>query len=263
MANNIIDLPIKTALITGASEGIGREFAHQLARAGFTITAVARNERRLRELVEELANGDHKIVVSDLSQPAGVENVVSHIRRTHYDLVVNNAGYGVYGIFEDTDLKSLRNMMDVNCTAVLEIAHAYLKTAKRGDALINVSSTASELPMAFAGAYAATKGFVTMLSESIWYEQIKKGVYVMALCPGMTATQFHTRAGGRAGQIPAFFSQTPAQVVGRALKKLRGRRAPVVLCGPQRPLIFMSRFLPRRLVVYLAGRVLEWGFAHK
>jgi len=252
----------KSALVTGASEGIGREFARQLARDGFVVTAVARNENRLQDLVKELGGGAHSYLVADLSQPAGVERVVTKFQETHYDLVVNNAGYGVYGVFEETDLKSLRDMMEVNCTAVVEIAHAYLKTAKTGDALINVSSTASELPMAFAGVYAATKGFVTMFSESIWYEQLQKGVYVMALCPGMTSTQFHTRAGGHAGQIPAFFSQTPSQVVRRALKKLRGRCAPVVLCGPQRPLIFLSRFLPRRLVVYLAGRVLAWGFAH-
>ena len=83
----------------------------------------------------------------------------------------------------------------------------------------------------------------------------------MALCPGMTESKFHQRAGGHEGQIPKWFSQTPEQVVDIALRALKKRSQPVVVCGPQKPLIFLSKFLPRKWVIWTAGKVLDWGLA--
>ena len=236
----------KKALVTGASEGIGRAFARMLTEAGYEVTAVARNEARLKEL-------DARAVVADLTDASDLSRVCDLLRSEKFDLLVNNAGLGVFGPFHQLESKDIRRMIDLNCTALVELSSAFLKGAVKGDALINVSSGVSFLPYPLSSVYTGTKGFVTTFSESLWFESRKRGVYVMALCPGGTYSEFHGRAGGKTTDLPDFIMQTPEQVVSLALKHLRKRRAPVVISGPQAPVIFLCRFLPRKLVTLIAG----------
>jgi hypothetical protein len=242
----------KKALVTGASEGIGREFSKQLAAEGYQLTLVARNEARLRGLVEELGP-EHNYEVADLSTDAGVEKTAARFQ-SNYDLLVNNAGFGVQGAFSETPIEKFIPMLRVNIDALVRLSHAYLKNARSGDALVNVASTLAFLPMPHAAIYCATKAFVTSLSESLWFEQKKRGVFVMDLCPGATSTEFQKRSGGREGDIPKAMLQTPDQVVRVAMDALRRRTKPTVISGIQnRMSATLARVLPRKVTVSIMG----------
>ena len=247
----------KKALVTGASEGIGRIFAQRLATEGYEITSVARNEKRLKELVAGLGAGSHSYRMADLSTPEGVEVTAAELGKNHYNLLINNVGFGVYGAFYQTDVSKLQTMTRLNCDALVALAHAFLKAAQSGDALINLSSALAFLPMPSAGVYAATKAFVTSFSESLWYEQKDRGIYVMGLCPGITTTNFHERAGGTAeDRPPQGLAQTPEAVVDVALKALKKRSDPTVISGSKNTIMTtLTRIMPRKNVVSMMGNM--------
>src|SRR5689334_15471242 len=126
----------KRALITGASSGIGQEFARQLAADGWSITGVARSVRKLEEYLAKLPGTGHRALGADLGTREGVEATVAEINATRYDLFVNNAGIAVVGPFTETPLEEIKKMMRLNVEALYELAHAYLRGARSGDALI-------------------------------------------------------------------------------------------------------------------------------
>ena len=245
----------KNALVTGASGGIGFVFAQALAREGYAVTAVARREEKLRELVQSLPGAGHTYQVCDLSDSAAVERLAAHVEETHYDLLVNNAGAGHYASFEDTPLVKMQEIMRLNCDALLRLSHAFLVRAERGDALVNVASILSMLPYPPANVYAATKAFVLSLSESLWYENKSRGVYVLALCPGVTESGFHTAAGGTAHEKPStWLTQTAEEVVAETMHALHHRKNPVLITGWKNRLgLFFTRLLTHKKIVKLMG----------
>lgn len=246
----------KRALVTGASEGIGRAFARRLASDGWQLTVVARNENRLTELVRGLSGSGHVVCPADLSTPGGVAAVVAEMKTNACKLLVNNAGYSVYGNFADAPLEDLQKMVRVNCDALVSLSHAFLGTATSGDALIHVASTVSFLPMPGNGLYSATKAFVTAFSETLWFELKSRNVYVMNLCPGITATEFHRRAGGKDEELPKPLVQTPDQVVNVALRALHRRSSPTVVCGTlNRLMAFLTRLMSRKTVIRMMGNI--------
>lgn len=245
---------MKSALVTGASEGIGRVFAKQLAAEGFAVTAVARNEAKLQSLLAEIGP-HHRALVADLSTTEGQDKVIHALNETPYDLLVNNAGVGTTGAFLDVALDRQVAMLRLNIEALVRLSYTYLKTAKAGNALVNVSSTLAFLPLPGLGLYSGTKAFVTSFSESLWFEQKKRGIFVMDLCPGITTTSFHVNSGGGTlDRDNPRFSQTPEQVVAVALRALRARKKPTVISGWHNNLLAsLSRLLPRRTAVSLMG----------
>lgn len=248
----------KRALVTGASEGIGQAFAEALATEGYRVTLVARSRERLEQVRARLTGTGHEVLVADLSEAAGIARVAAALA-SGYDLLINNAGVGSYGPFADTDLARLQAMMRLNCDAVAQLAHAFLRGSKEGDALINVAALAGVLGMPQVGAlYAASKAFVIALSENLWFEQKDRGVHVMALCPGATATRFHEHAGGTvADRPPAEQTQPPAAVVAEALRALRGRAGPVVMTGFRGGVLGLaSRLLGHRAKINVVGTLL-------
>ncbi|MNR78892.1 3-oxoacyl-[acyl-carrier-protein] reductase FabG [compost metagenome] len=247
----------RKALVTGASGGIGRVFAQRLAKDGYRVTAVARTEARLQELVAELG-GECRYLVADLSTPEGMARVAEDIGTESYDLLVNNAGVGVYGAFDDMSLEEHRALIRLNCEAPMALAYAFLGKAKRGDALINVASMLGFFGLPTLSVYSATKAFVRSFTETLWFEQKARGVYVMALCPGPTSSNFHDASRGTAGNRPsAAISQTPEQVVDEAMKALAARRKPTVLTGSSaRTLVSVTnRFLSLKQAVMMMGRM--------
>ena len=245
----------KTALITGASGGIGRAFAVALAREGWTITAVARTEAKLSALVRELGE-EHDYLVADLSSSAGQDAVIARLREQRFDLLINNAGVGTLGDFHEVPVERTLSMMHLNLDAVVRLAHAYLAGARAGDALMNVSSTLAFVPMARSGIYCATKAFVTSFSESLWYEQKPRGVYVMGLCPGPTHSDFQTNAGGREEDLPQNMFQTAEVVVERALAALRRRSKPTIFTASRNTLFSVfGRIVPRKVLANVAGKM--------
>ena len=246
----------KNVLITGASEGIGRAFAQRLAVEGYAVTAVARNEGRLQDLLTELGTDRHDYQVADLATGEGVAAVTAILAGKHFHLLINNAGFGIFGAFYKTKLTKLESMMRLNCDALVALSHAFLQRAEKGDTLINVSSALAFMPMPSGGTYAATKAFVTSFTESLWYEQKERGIYVMGLCPGLTATHFHDRAGGdETNRPPAAITQTPEEVVETAMQALAARGKPTVVSGIKNKLATnLTRMLPRKgIVKMMAG----------
>lgn len=245
------------ALVTGASSGIGLEFARQLAQAGYTVCAVARREERLRALVDGLPGGGHTYRVADLSRPEGRECIRTALPEHHWDLLVNNAGSSVFEPFHTSSLDRQREILELNCAAAMELAHAFLEQAQDGDALINLGSIVSFLPTPAQPLYSASKAFMASLSECLWEEQRHRGVYVMGLCPGITTTEFIAGASGGAadGQtLPAWLIQTPEQVVAEAMTALGRRRKAIVVTGrANRLMLLLPRLLTRhRLLKVLA-----------
>ncbi|MGW6378571.1 SDR family NAD(P)-dependent oxidoreductase [Rhodococcus sp. NPDC055112] len=229
------------ALVTGASAGIGRAFAISLASAGYSVTAVARDGQRLEALMAELGDG-HQFLVADLATEDGLRVTADMLRGSGYSLLVNNAGAATHGGFADLPLESALTTLDLNCRAVVVLAHAFLAVAPTGSVLVNVSSTLGHTPKPGMSVYSASKAFVTTFSETLWHEQKPRGVQVLALCPGVTATSSQTAA-----DVPSWLIQSPQQVAGSARKALSGNAGPVVLTSRANRLFTAAlRLLPRR-----------------
>lgn len=246
----------KLALVTGASGGIGRVFAQKLALDGYAVTLVARSADKLAALTNELGPA-HSHLAADLSTSEGQDAVYRLLTDKKYNLLVNNAGIGFVGDFSGSSLQTQLSMFHLNCEALLKFSHHFLAGASQGDALINVSSALAFVPTPRMAVYAATKAFVTSLSDALWYEQKDRGVYVMGLCPGITETEFQVNAGGRKEDLPKGLSETPEQVVAFALARLNERAKPTVISGVKNKLFAgMSRILPRKSHVKITGKMM-------
>jgi short-subunit dehydrogenase len=243
------------AMVTGASSGIGQEFVRQLAERGWTVTAVARKVAALEEQRTSLPGTGHHVLGADLATEDGIAMICAELERTHYDLLVSNAGVGAAGVFDGEDPSTLRAILQLNVAAVSRLAHTYLRGAKAGDALVNTASVEGLIPFPGQAVYAASKAFVTSLSESLWYEQRARGVYVMGLCPGMTRTPMI--ADPVFASVPKMMIGMPELVVATALRALRKRREPIVIPGwINRAWVFSMRLLTRRAQVRASGAMM-------
>jgi uncharacterized protein len=221
----------KRALVTGASSGIGLEIARQLAADGTELVVVARNGQRLQELANSVSVGC-EVLVADLADPTELSYVEDRLRdrSAPIDLLVNNAGFGFQGAFHELDLEREATVVDVNVSAVLRLAHvgaSEMVSAGQGG-ILNVSSMAGFVGSPGTATYAATKAFVTSLSEAIHTELLPLGVHVTALCPGFTRTEFQDRADYDASGIPDILWQSASDVAKAGLDGVRVNRAVVV-----------------------------------
>ncbi len=243
------------ALITGASTGIGAEFARLLAARGMHLILVARRGELMNELAEDLHTrhgAKCKVIVSDLSDPQQAKRVIDEVdsQDISIELLVNNAGFGVVGDIQSIDPARVAKMIRLNIGTLSEMTYRVLPgMLERGHgAIINVSSVAGFQPVAYMAAYSASKAYGLHFSEALWAEARDRGVTVMALCPGVTRTEFFQRAG-----VPNWLkkqrSQSPGQVVRRAMKALEKRR-PYVVSGWYNYLRSLAvRLATRRMVV--------------
>jgi len=245
------------ALITGASSGIGTEFARQLAAEKLDLVLIARRRDRLKSLATELKL-EHgiqvKVVPLDLAKPNFMNTLRKQTAKLNIGLVVNNAGFGVAGDFTENPLARELEMLDVNCRAPLIIAHEYGRqmAAHRRGGLIMVSSIVAFQGVPFMSHYAATKAYDLLLGEGLWYEMKKHGVDVITLCPGATATEFSHVA----DTAPAPGAMAVAPVVRAALDGIG--RTPVVVAGlKNKSMVFSTRLTPRRVAATIAGRIMK------
>jgi uncharacterized protein len=245
------------AIITGASSGLGAEFARQLAAQKMDLILVARRKDRLTDLAIELKL-EHKIQVKvvplDLSKPNFMNTLRKQTAKLNIGLVVNNAGFGVSGAFTENNIARELQMLDVNCRATLLIAHEYGKAmvSHRRGGLIMVSSVVAFQGVPFMSHYAATKAYDLVLGEGLWYEMRKHGVDVVTLCPGATTTEFSAAAEIK----PAPGSMPVAPVVEAALNAL-GHKAVVVAGGKNKSLVFMTRLSPRSLATRISAQIMK------
>lgn len=243
------------ALITGASSGIGAEFAERLAARGMHLVLTARSEEKLNKLAQELhtKHGTRcEVIVCDLTMPEQLDHLMDEInnRQIDIELLVNSAGFAVVGEFEKTDSQQVLKMVQLNISALTDLTYRLLPDMleRQHGAIINVSSVAAFQPVAYMGAYAASKSYVLHFSESLWTEVRDRGVTVMALCPGVTRTSFFDVA-GVPGWLKKQRSQSPEQVVKAALHALEKRKQYTVSGWRNYFLSLAVRLASRKLTV--------------
>ena len=242
-------------LVTGASSGIGAEFARQLAARGMHLVLTARRDDRLRALAEELhtAHGTQtEIITADLSkpeEPARLANVIAERGRT-IELLINNAGLGTVSEIQSADLQRIRDVLQVNVMALTELCYRFLPgMIERGHGgVINLASVAAFQAVGYMGVYSASKTYVLHLSESLWAEARLSNVTVLAMCPGTTSTEFFDVA-GRPGWAEKHGAAEVKPVVRTALQALdRGR--PVAVAGVKNYMnTLLVRLAPRWVAV--------------
>jgi len=225
-----MELAKRWALITGASSGIGAEFARQLASRGMNLVLTARRTERLEELAEELRNAhgtESRVVSVDLSVPADCESLIAQVRQLPEPLflLVNNAGLGNVATVDRTEPEKMLQLVDVNIRALTQLTYAFLPEflARNAGGVINVASVAAFQPIAYMSVYAASKAYVLHLTEGLQAELGKSQVRLLAVCPGTTRTEFFDEAGA-SNWLQNRRSHTPAEVVSASLKCLdRGK----------------------------------------
>ena len=241
------------ALITGASAGIGVEFARQLAKRGYDLVLAARRKERMDELAGELSNVDVETVAVDLVTDEGVGELETMLQSGSIDLLVNNAGYGTFGEFAKLPLDRELAELDLNVRALMRLSHAAaaaMVERKRG-AIINVASSAAFQALPYNATYSATKAFVLHFSEALHEELKRYGVTVTCLCPGPVKTEFQEVAGVDPGGIPAMAWTSVESVVSSAISAMRSGRA-ITVPGPLNMATaasskFTPRFITRRV----------------
>lgn len=242
-----------TALVTGATSGIGRAFARRLAAEGHDMILVARDGERLRELAQRLEDRHGarvEVLPADLSDPAAREPVERRAADPErpVDVLINNAGYGTSGAFWDIPGERLHEQLELNAGAVLGLtraAAAVMRERGSGD-IVNVSSVSGFFPVS-GSTYSATKSYVTTLSQGLSTALAGSGVRVLALCPGFTQTEFHERAGLEMGKLPRAFWLQADRVVHEALSDLRGGKAVSIPGLQYKALVALGRLIPAKL----------------
>ncbi len=254
----------KTALITGASFGIGLEFARIFARDGYSLVLVARSADKLRQLASELekAHGTRSLILAtDLTAPGSAAYVLDQTTRADItvDVLVNNAGFGQFGFFAENDLEECLKQIQLNVTTLTHLTRLYLPgmIERKSGRILNVASTAAFQPGPLMAVYYATKAYVLHFSEAIANELKGTGVTATCLCPGSTATEFHKRANMTDIQLLRFGAMDAHTVAEDGYRALMAAK-PVVISGFKNWLLAQSiRFSPRQIVTAVARKLQE------
>ncbi len=242
--------------------GIGAAFARKLAARGRNVLVVARSEDKLTQLCNELGRLSgiraHYLAL-DLLKPDAPAQLFEETQRRELvvDTLVNNAGFGSMGDFAGLDLKRELEMFDLNIKALVDLTYRFLapmRKRKQGT-ILNVASTAGFQPVPYMATYAATKAFVLSFSEALWEENRQHGVHVMALCPGVTDTEFFAAANME--RPPMRTIQTAEEVVETALRALDQRKSSVISGWANWLAVAAERFVPRSTVTKIAGKALR------
>jgi short-subunit dehydrogenase len=258
-----------TALVTGASSGIGKALARELAAQGAHLVLVSRNAQRLEQEGEDLRA---RFGVSIYVFPEDLERLEDRLELFAWtrkngitvDVLVNNAGLAHYGPFDQSSFEDTNAMLDLNVQALTHLTMLYLPgmLERKTGGVLNVASTAGFQPLPYLSIYAATKAFVLNFSEALWAECKNRGVRVFCLCPGNTLTRFHQTAGIDRQRM--FFSAPAVDVARFALKKFLRSGQPSGIYGFWNKLmIYAERLSPRRLTVLVTGLMYKPGSKHK
>jgi short-subunit dehydrogenase len=251
--------PFTSALVTGASSGIGAEMARLLGEAGVPTVLVARRTDRLREIADRYEG--FEVLDADLATAEGQQVVVDRISSSAIpvDLVVNNAGFGTSGQFHELPVDRLAGEVDLNVKALTVLSHAALTAmVPRGRGyLLNVSSVASFQASPGLAVYAATKAYVTSLTEALHAEVRSAGVHVTALCPGLTRTEFqeHSNTTGLASRIPDIAWTSVEQVAATGLADVAANKTLSVPGVLYKTTVTASDILPRSITRWVSGAI--------
>lgn len=248
----------KTALVTGASAGLGADFARLFAADGHDLVLVARRRDRLDALAREL-EGKHgtrvTVIVADLTRPEAPAEIVTQLADMEIEFLVNNAGLGTTGAFAVSDVSRELGMIALNITALVHLTRLLLPSmvARKSGRILNIGSTAGFLPGPFMAGYYASKAFVNSFTEALSFELRGTGVTATVACPGATETEFAAVAGVQRSKLFATGTMGSAEVAAASYRAMHVG-TPVVVTGVQNKLkIFSLRFAPRSLVASMAA----------
>jgi short-subunit dehydrogenase len=256
---------MNTTLITGASSGIGAAFARKLAARGRNVLLVARSEDKLIALCNELGRLTSiraQYLAVDLRQPDAAAQLLEETtkRELEIDMLINNAGFGSMGDFAKLDLEHELEMIQLNVRAVVDVTRRFLgpmRDRKHGT-IINVASTAGFQAVPYMATYAATKAFVLSFSEALAEENRAHGIHVMALCPGVTETNFFEAS--KIDRPPMRTIQTAEEVVDAALRGLARHKTVMISGWTNWFVVEAERFVPRSMVTKVAAKALRSRF---
>ena len=248
-----------TTLVTGASSGIGEQFALQLGRRGHNLVLTARSEDRLHTLARQLRSDypsiEVEVIAADLAEPGSgaALNAELTVRGVEVDVLINNAGFGSHNPVAAEDPDNLAREIQLNCSSLVDLTARLLPAMLERDrgGVLNVASTAAFQPLATMAVYAATKAFVLSFTEALWAETRTTGVRVMALCPGATETGFFEATGK---EFLTSGRQSADRVAEFGLRAFFNGNAPTVIPGMANNLAAAGyRFLPRAVMARFAG----------
>ena len=256
---------MNTSLITGASSGIGAAFARKLAKRGRNVLLVARSEDKLIALCNEIGRVSGiraQYIVMDLTEPDAAARLLEETQKRELlvDMLVNNAGFGSMGNFARLDLKTELEMIDLNVKSLVDLTYKFLlpMRERRQGTIINVASTAGFQAVPFMATYAATKAFVLSFSEALAEENQSHGIRVLALCPGVTDTNFFEAS--KIDRPPMRTVQTAEEVVDAALRGLARGKTTVISGWTNWVTVEAERFVPRSVVTKVAAKALRSRF---
>lgn len=262
---------MKTALVTGASSGIGETFAVELAKRNYNLVLVARSRNKLEQLATKLSSQykiETEVIAQDLTEPSARQYIFDTVQAKGIavDLLINNAGFGDYGAFGDCEasgqhrpLSKQISMIELNVTAVVELTGLFLPQMQQRNsgAIINVSSIAAFQPVPYMSVYAASKAFILNFSEALWAENKDNGVKILTACPGPTESKFYDRADfpDSATGLNDMTMASAEEVVKETLEALEKDSSTAVVGGFANQLIAnLPRLVPRDLLVSLVGK---------
>jgi len=260
---------MKVTLITGASSGIGEAFARRLAADKHDLVLVARNEKKLHELCDELML-KHQImahyVVLDLTESDAVEQLFAETERHGFEIdwLINNAGFGSVGDFCTLEIDNERRMIDLNISALIALTHCYLRKMRerRSGTIISVSSAAGFQPIPFMATYAATKAFVSSFSEAIAEENRPYGIQVLTLCPGSTKTNFFA-ASNIDRPIKVKGQQSVEDVIETAMRAVASGRTKVVSGLVNKIGAMLGKYVPNAVSRRMMAKALRSRYQEK
>ena len=246
----------QTALVTGASMGIGVELAECFAEDGYDVILTARSEEALKALAERLAK-EHRVkataIAADLAERGGGTRLMEEIQRRGLtvDVLVNNAGYGIAGAFAGSNLEAQLGIIDLNDRALVELTHHVWRgmLERRRGGVLNVASTAAFQPGPLMSVYYASKAFVLSFSEALWREAAGTGVHVSCLCPGPTESNFRERAGTGSTRLSRRPKMTSRDVARLGYAGFRSNDRVVVTGFSNAVVARLVSYLPRRIVL--------------
>ena len=253
----------KTAVITGATSGIGRELAEIFAKKGYSLFLASRNEEKLSSMCEDFKarfeDAEFDFIAVDLSDMVQTDKLCGVLQNMHIDVLVNNAGFGMTGEFIEHDKTQLREMMNLNMLALTHITHAVLPQMKerRSGNIINVASIAAFMPNPYGSVYAATKAYVKSLSEAIGQEVKGYNIKVTILCPGPTETGFGSRSGMDKSPVFSKGVMNAEKVAAAAYNAMKKGKRTVVPGAHNKAMVTAAKLLPVGVVLTVAAIMLK------
>lgn len=242
------------ALITGASSGIGLDMARYLATMKYELILVARDKKKLEDIQESLPT-KVTIIVADLANEQKVKELYVLLKKENIDILINNAGFGAFGNFTETDLNKEMEMIDTNIRAVHILTKSFLKDMEKNNYgyILNVASSAAFQPGPLMATYYATKSYVYQLTEALYYEQKKKGskVHISVLCPGPVATNFNNVTGVKFGVKPLKSSYVAKYAIDSMFKK----KMLIIPGFTMKCAKFFGRFVSDKFLLRIAYRI--------